>query len=427
MRCFALAAMLASLCPHPHCVGQTPSPSNPETTDKKPLLPRWLHLGVELRARVDDSAGSAFYLNRLRLNLSAEPTRWMRFVFQGQDAQAFSLNSAPGAEAFRNKADIRLGYAEFGLAEAGWSTRLGRQELSIGDERLVAADNDLDVLGQSFDALSLAWRRSQWRLQAFTGFRVEPRRRRPDPFDTANRISGLTVAWGRGASLVQPYLLWKRGGETFDLQGHAGHRDVVAPGVLARGTLPAALDYSVEMAIERGHVAAEPMRAWAGHWELGWRPFGPDTRVRLDAEYNFASGDHDAADGRHGTFDDLYSAGFNKFGMPDPYLWRNIRYPEAAVTAPLSRRWSMLAGFRVYWLAERDAALYGPGEVEVAHVIGASSSWVGNLAHVAAICQGSPRWRLAGGYSYLQQGSYLRQAQVDSGGNRLYVLFLYSR
>jgi len=422
----ALAAMFAS-----GCLGQTLPEPDPATSSR---LPRWLQLGVQLRARADisgvgaDSDGAMFYLNRLRLNVSVEPTNWFHLYFQGQDAQAFSFNSGQGAEAMRNRADIRLGYAEFGHSEVGWAARLGRQELSIGDERLVAADNEWDVLGQSFDAVSLDWRRAEFHLWTFTGFRVESRRRRPDPFDTANRISGVTFAWDRGGrGLVQPYLLWKRGGETFDLQGHAGHRDVVVPGILVHGVLPAAFDYSVEMALERGHVADEPMRAWAGHWEIGWRPFGPDTGVRVDAEFNHASGDRDCADGRHGTFDDLYPAGFNRYGMADPFAWRNIRYPEVAIAAPLSRSWSMSAGLRAYWLVDRQDALYRQGEDEVAHVRNASSSWVGNHLHVSLAYRHSARWRLAGGYARLQAGDYLREAHMAGGTNGVYGLILYSR
>jgi hypothetical protein len=431
---FALATMLASVCPHFLCLGQTSPGPDSESTGETARLPRWLHLGAELRARTDfaaddgQTARTALFLNRLRLNISVEPTNWFRLYFQGQDAEAFSPVSGQGTEALRNRADIRLGYAELGRSEVGWTARLGRQELSIGDERLVAADNEWDTLGQSFDAVSLDWRRAEFHLWTFTGFRVEPRRRRPDPFDTASRISGVTFAWDRGGSgLVQPYLLWKRGGETFDLQGHAGHRDVAVPGLLVHGVLPAAFDYSVEVAMERGHVADEPMRAWAGHWEIGWRPFGSGTGVRIDAEYNHASGDRDCADGQHGTFDDLYPAGFNRYGMADPFAWRNIRYPEVAIAAPVSRRWSMSAGVRAYWLADRKDALYQQGEEEVAHVSNATSTWVGNHLHVSLAYRHSVRWRLAGGYARLQAGDYLRQAQLAGGANGVYGLILYSR
>lgn len=65
-----------------------------------------------------------------------QSARWVRFFFQGQDARAFNLNGGSGFEGQRNALDVRQGYVELGHAEEGWQIRAGRQELSVGDERL---------------------------------------------------------------------------------------------------------------------------------------------------------------------------------------------------------------------------------------------------------------------------------------------------
>jgi hypothetical protein len=39
---------------------------------------------------------------------------------------------------------MHQGYVEVGRAEQGWQMRFGRQELAVGDERLVSADSYWD-------------------------------------------------------------------------------------------------------------------------------------------------------------------------------------------------------------------------------------------------------------------------------------------
>ena len=58
--------------------------------------------------------------------------------------RAFRLNAGSGLEGQRNALDVRQGYAELGHPEEGWQMRVGRQELSVGDARLVGADNYWD-------------------------------------------------------------------------------------------------------------------------------------------------------------------------------------------------------------------------------------------------------------------------------------------
>jgi hypothetical protein len=393
-------------------------------------LPAWLRLGVEFRGRVelnvdpDQDFDDRFYLNRLRLSATVEPARWVRFHFEGQDARAFSLKAGSGFEGQRNTFDVRQGYFELGHAEQGLQVRIGRQDLSVGDERLVGADNYWDAVGQAFDAMRVSFAGARFRVEAFTGFRVEPARRRPDPFDTGSRISGISARFetGAGEDVLEPYLLWKRGGDTLDLVQRPGHRDVATPGLRAQGDLPRSLDYNVEMALQRGHVAGDRISAWAGHWELGWMPLGKDLGPRLGLEYNFASGDADPDDGRHRAFDDLYPAGFNKYGITDPFAWRNISYPAVSVDVPLTRRWTFYGGWRSYWLATTQDGLYPGGDEYLVRNPGATSSHIGSQVFFSAGYERSERWRVHAGYGHLLSGVYLQQSGYSSALRTAYLM-----
>jgi hypothetical protein len=390
--------------------------------------PHWLQLGGEIRGRIE--GGNAFdsgsigktYMNRLRFDMTIKPLPWMRFFIEGQDARALGLSGGQELDGILNPFDIHQAYAELGSSEAGWLLRAGRQAIAIGDERFVGADSALDPIGQVFDAVRVDYAKGRVNATTFVGLRVEPNSHAMDRYDSSNRIAGLSVQIKtRGDDVVEPYVMWKHCDDTVDLMGNPGRRDVVAPGIRAQGNLPRSLEYSVEMAIERGDVLADRMSAWAGHWELDWRPLGKDSRVRLATEYTFASGDNNPSDGKHGTFDDMYQASFNKYGTSDPFAWRNIRYPSISVEVQASKRWSLNAGYRRFWLATAKDGVYPGGDEYMVRNADATSSFLGSHALVSATYKKSARWQFGTGYGYLFPGEYLRQSGYHSPLKTAYV------
>ena len=391
-------------------------------------LPPWIELGAELRGRAqsgstfDSRSSDRFYLNRLQLNLAVQPRQWVRFVFQGQDARVFGPGPEDAREDLQNTFDVHQAYADFGRAEQGWRLRAGRQELAFGDERLLGADNYWDCFGQTFDAVRLSFAGTKFRFDTFSAFRVRPARRRWDPLDRTSRISGLSAQIRTaGEGVLEPYFLWKRGGDTLDLMTHPGHRDVLTPGVRAEGSLPHSFEYNIEMALQRGHVVSDEISAWAGHWELGWKPFGREFGLRLGAEYNYASGDRNPTDGRYGTFDDLYPAGFSEYGMEDPIAWRNIRYPAVIVEIPVTKRWTFFGGYRRYWLASIQDGLYPGGDEYLIRNSAAAGADVGSHTLVSVAYAQSERWQVHAGYGHLSPGSYLRQSGFPAALRTAYL------
>jgi hypothetical protein len=393
-------------------------------------LPQWLKVSGEMRGRMergtafDSDSMAPFYMNRFRLNVAVQPVRWLRFNVEAQDARAFSLGAKHDHSEARNPFDIHRAYAEFGNGETGWLLRAGRQELAIGDERLLGADADWDCIGQAFDAVRVGYSRGRVNATGFVGFRVQPTHTgRMDRYDRTSRIAGVLVqikAWRDG--ILEPYAMWKRGEDTLDLMDNPGHRDVVASGIRAQGGLPRDLDYDIEMVVEGGHVVADRMSAWAGHWALGWKPLGKDSRMRLGAEYNFASGDNNRSDGRHGTFDDMYPAGYNEFGTQDPFAWRNIRYPAAVIEVSAGKHWTFGAGYRYFSLATTHDGLYLGGDEFMVKNQEANSSYVGSQTLVSATYSRSKRWKIGAGYGYLFPGEFLRESGYQSPQKTTYLM-----
>jgi hypothetical protein len=147
-------------------------------------LPAWLKLSGEFRARAEfsrnldfeRSANDSYYLNRLRFGVGVEPNSWVRFHVEGQSASALAYNDRSGLDSLADTLDFRQAYVELGRVDGKASgLRLGRQELSFGDERLIAADRDWDNLGRVFDAIRLSYSRTGVRLDWFASFLDEYR------------------------------------------------------------------------------------------------------------------------------------------------------------------------------------------------------------------------------------------------------------
>jgi len=268
----------------------------------------------------------------------------------------------------------------------------------------VSADNYWDPLGQTFDAALVNSQRQGVRITAFSAFAVAAIGRTMARSSTGHRLSGLYGSFDKliSGTVIEPYVFWKidRGGTS---------RDVVTYGVRTAGALPVRLDYNLEMALQRGHREAELIRAWAGHWELGVRPVR--SGLRLSGEYNFGSGDDPAGDGRYATFDALYPAGYNRYGMPDPFGWRNMRSLAGGVEWKWSRRWRLGMGYSRLWLAAVRDGLYTSGDSCLSRNTNAVSDHVGDQASAMATWEVSDGWQLHAGYSRCFPGRYL----VESG------------
>jgi len=372
---------------------------------------RHITLGLELRNRAEltdtffSEETNRLLLPRVRLNAAFRPTSAVRFVIQAQDVRSICLRSGSLRSDLSDPFDLRLAYFAVGHSEQGFELRAGRQELSVGDERLLGADSYWDWFGPVYDAVGFHYARGALRAQAFVGQRVVPSTRQPDRSDRHNRIAGAVMSWTtRGQRLIEPYLILRSAPGVEEVPSE---RQTFSPGFRAQGPFLGSGDYNVEMVLQRGRVGFNRVSAWAGHWEGGWKPLGAEFKLRLWAELNYASGDRDPGDRVSGTFDDLCPAGFNRFGIEDPIAWRNALYPGAGAEMPLSGRLTMFAGFQRHWLATVQDGLYPGGEGYLARNPSAGSR-VGDQTALSIAFEQSRHWRVLAGFGVLWPGPFLR-------------------
>lgn len=382
-----------------------------------------LQLAVHYRGRIDGLEGygairgadDTYYLNRLRLDATVTMTPWVRAFAQVQDAETMGLNE-PGAvpATHVDRGDIRQAYVEFGRKGAsGVAARIGRQELTFGEQRLIGG-GDWNNTARSFDAAQLTVARSGFRAHVFAGAVVAALPYRLDRRRTDEALYGTHLVFDRlvRSAVVEPFAFVKTLDTVTSEAGRPGDGHVTTAGVRATGKIAGNVDYSVEHAWQWGARSDDVLRADAGHYRRGWsRPAWPLT-PRFLGEFNHASGDRQSGDGRRQTFDQLYPTNHANYGIADVIGWRNMRNAMAGVELWPMRRLKLAADVHRLALASTQDGLYLDGGARRLLDRSADSTALATECDVQAALAITPRISISAGFGYLAAGEYLRHAAV---------------
>jgi hypothetical protein len=290
-------------------------------------------LSGEIRSRTElDAPGGAvasdyFSMLRSRLGIRVDPAPGISLVLQVQDSRVLGTEgstSAPAVDVF----DLHQGYLQLGTPWRGTelALRAGRQEIALGNERLVGAVNWSNT-GRTFDGgrLSIAPRGAggseRWSATAFAAIMEENGRR----FGTA---SGTTappdhLVLGAYASAGAPQ---QRGADvTLLYDGGARYRayaDANRTTLDARvRAVPLGLRVELEAAAQTGAqnvttaagTSAQRVRAWLLGARIG-RPLG---HAAVTAGLDLLSGDDTPTDDRYTAFSTMFGTNHPYYGLMD--------------------------------------------------------------------------------------------------------------
>jgi hypothetical protein len=426
----AAAALAQDVATHPDFI-----PS--EQLNKQ--LPDWLRFSGEFRARLEGFTGGGFragndddyLLTRLRINMRIQPASWLKFEFQGQDARVFWKNQRPAAPPFQNTMDLRLAYVQIGDPEnKTFGLRAGRQELLLGDQRLVG-NVDWQNVARSFDAVRLTLRHNGYRIDAFASTVVQAVDAEFDrPFrNKGDNLHGLYGGMEKLVphAVVEPYVLWRVTRNLLTESPKPGNRDFKTYGVRWAGTLPGSLDYNTELAVQRGSLGSDRIAAWAGHWLAGYTVSSMRYKPRFIAEYNLASGDKNPHDGVEGTFDQLYPSGHDKYGLADQVGWRNIHDARLAVELRVNAKWLVRPAYHNYWLASATDALYAANGLPITRrTDGSAGRRVGQETDLAMVYRVNRQTQVGAGYARLFPGEFLKKTTPGHAYNYPYLMISYA-
>lgn len=410
--------------------GDTPAWLTP-TDELNAQLPYWLRFHGQERVRPEGQDGQGFQpvgdgylLNRFRFNMDVLPTTWLSVHFQVQDSEAFAKNSP--APPYQDTWNLRLGYAEVGdLEKYHAAFRVGRQELTFGDQRLIGV-SDWTNAARSYDGYRATFREGKFSVDAFAASVVVLHDGEVGQHTPGNYIDGLYGEMRNVVpdSTIQPYFLWRRAPLQKMGNGQLATEDFGTVGVRWAGKLPGGFDYISETPLQRGSLGTNDVSAWAEHLVLGYAvPSALLKHTHYVLEYNFASGDGNSKDGVHGTFDTLYASGHDKIELADQVGWKNIQHFRTGPEVKLSPKLKVAFKYSDLWLANAHDALYNSsGTVVASRTNGTAGRWVGQEFDGTAAYAFSKITQIGGGYGYLLPGTFL---QLTTPGHGYHYPYLF--
>jgi Alginate export len=397
-------------------------------------LPSWLRFSGEIRERFEGYSGGGFKpnntddydLHRIRLGMLIEPASWLRFFIQMQDARVFARK--PALPNYQNTLDIREACVQFGSPEGnGFSLKAGRQEIYFGNNRFLGYRWWTNV-SRSYDGVRAAYQQGRLRIDAFAASVVIIREGVIDHHNQGNNLYGLYGTYKDVIphATLETFEFWHVQPNTPIVGLKAGHLSQWTTGFRWVGALPRNFDYRTEMAYQLGTLTPDRIRAWTGHWALGYSFPHLPAKPRIYVEYNYASGSNNTASGVYSTFDPIYPSTHDKLGLADQFGWRNIQDLRFAQEFHIRRKWSLGADVHDFWLANSHDALYTTGGSIIGRIAaGAPDTHVGEELDAQLIYTPTRQTQVGFGYGRVLTGAFLNKTTKGKDYSYPYMLIDY--
>jgi len=250
------------------------------------------------------------------------------------------------------------------LWDSPFSLKVGRQELSYGDGRLIGADNWSNT-GTAFDAAKLTFNQGRVSLDLFTAQLVRYWGRDGSSMPNIT-MSGLysSVNYMEKGMWDFYLLLYYDGSEGIDapFENPAGtiadNTMLWTLGTRTSGMLfDDNISYHGEFAYQLGNWISSSVSALAFSLGAGFE-FSGEMAPYFGLDFNYASGDDSVDDGDRGTFTNLFPANHGKYGAMDQFAWQNMVNLKATAGFKPVEKLDIHGDFHFFWLAQENDAWY---------------------------------------------------------------------
>ena len=344
-------------------------------------IPTRVTLDFEVRGRTEEQTSLGYVSGKDRLyeltrvwgGMKVVPTNWLTFYGQFMDLHALGLPLRDTAANMRDSFDLRQGYLDFHYKPVQFI--VGRQELRIGDERVVGI-SDWTNNSRTWDGFYMRVGNVN-QLNIFSTSVVTVH---PTSLDTHG--AGLTFH-GVQAKLatyvpnttIEPFVLVHALPRVTSQQGVVGSQTEATFGSYYETKLPFGFDSSGTGDLQRGsysndsiHAGAAIIRGGYGTKRLPWQP-------HLEVEYDYATGNPHTNATRISTYDQEYPSNHNAFGLVDLFGFQNIKQDRLNLQLqPRSNLLVLFQGGSLHVATIHDGVYSGAGSSLIAAPTGGFKS-----------------------------------------------------
>ncbi|MFQ5735556.1 MAG: alginate export family protein [Thermodesulfobacteriota bacterium] len=302
----------------------------------------------------DDSISSA--TQRVRLTAKANATDDTSVKITLQDTRLWGQNTgvltdSGGATAENNTLDLHEAYVNVNnLFGTSVSVRAGRQELNYGDQRLIGAFGWSNN-GRAFDGVKLNYSNDMVNVDAFNMTITADTSTATDDDTTLSGVY-LTVPKAVPNNTVDLYVINKRDNTAMSLYTF---------GARVKGAFNA-IDYTAEAAFQSGDQSSTvSYDASAFAVKAGYTLPTP-MKIRIGAEYDFATGDDGTTTTDNEAFQILYPTDHGHFGIADVAgvnHWTNLQAWSLNAKANVNEQLSVYAAYWDFTEEETSVAANG--------------------------------------------------------------------
>lgn len=334
-----------------------------------------------------------YWIERIRYRAGYTDKWWSALVegrssfAQSDERFAYTATPLPAGTVARNglgpesdTIDLHQAFVTIGNhKEFPVSLKIGRQELSYGEERLVGAFAWNNV-GRVFDAAKVRWQNEWFGADFFTSRVVIPEDHRFNVNNDYDWFSGVYANVNKvPKNLLDVYFLSRNANgnaiaaEPSPQAPQPSARDIYTVGARLKSK-PGELgnwDYTLESAYQFGNFQdrrlggdAAPRLDHSAYMVVaqgGYTFADAWATPRLGLEYSFGSGDDNPTNKTHTTFENLFPTNHKFYGYMDFISLQNIHDVRPVITLKPHPRLSLAFEGHLFWLANTHDNFYNVG------------------------------------------------------------------
>jgi hypothetical protein len=374
-----------------------------------------------------------------------------RFAYANNPAVAGTVKKkGDGPES--DTIDLHQAYLTVGNhKEFPLSLKVGRQELSYGEERLIGAYG-WNNIGRVFDTVKARWQTEWFGADFFTGFPVIPEEGRFNVHNDHDWFSGMYATSGIiPKNTLDAYFLSRNATrqaaatEPNPQFPQPSARDIYTVGLRLKSK-PGQLghwDYSLDGAYQFGNFRDTRLgvnsprldqQAFMFVVQSGYTLTETWGKPRLALEYSYSSGDSNPTNHTHETFDNLFPTNHKFYGYMDFISLQNIQDVRGIFELRPHPRVSLALEGHGFWLANTHDSFYNVGSAPrgglgtgggTAYGINPNnSSFVGTELDLITGVAVTRFAQLEVGYGHFFVGDYIQQSLAKVGSKDANYVYL---